>query len=244
MRLFHVESNEQIGAGVAGGAHAVGLGITAVGDGDVARFDTHAIQRFAFVERGDGEIGDPLAGDIVAQMQSKAGFAGSLDARAVDEADPILAHPPARRLVAARQLVFAKRDEPIAAATKPCEQGDVGNIDDPRRRSFRGQPAQRAPAGRIGQDQTQQISRALDVTRAVKRAVPTRQGLDRLGAASRATRAANMSGLVESGEENSCIPRLNRNWVAPSLRPEPSSIRRIGPRARTATQLQIRHDEL
>ena len=88
------QSNEQIGAGVAGGAHAVRLRITAIGDGDVARLDAHAIQRFAFVERGNGEIGDPLAGDIVAQMQPKAGFAGSLDTRAVDEADPIFVRPP------------------------------------------------------------------------------------------------------------------------------------------------------
>ena len=177
------QSNEQIGAGVAGGAHAVRLRITAIGDGDVARLDAHAIQRFAFVERGNGEIGDPLAGDIVAQMQPKAGFAGSLDTRAVDEADPIFVRPPARRRIAARQQIFAERDQPIAAAAKPHEQGDVGNIDDPAGRGFRGQLAQRPPAGRIGQDQAKQIGGALDVTGAMKRAVPARQGLDRLGAA-------------------------------------------------------------
>ena len=46
------QSNEQIGAGVAGGAHAVGLGITAVGDGDVARFDAHCDPAFRLRRAG------------------------------------------------------------------------------------------------------------------------------------------------------------------------------------------------
>src|SRR5271156_844236 len=116
-------------------------------------------------------------------MQTKAGLAGSLDARTVDEADLVSARRRARRFVAARQQVFAKRDEPIAAAAKPYEQRDVGNVDEPDRGGFRGQLAQRSPAGRIGQDQTKQIRGALDVAGAVKRAMPPRQGVYRVGAA-------------------------------------------------------------
>jgi hypothetical protein len=168
------QSNEEIGAAVANGAHGSGLGIAAIRYDDVARFEAHAIQRFAFVERGDREIGDPLARDIVTQMQPKAGLAGPFDPRAVDDADPILACGVARGRVAVRQQVFAERDNPIAAAAKSFEQGNVGNIDYSRRRGFGGEPAQGAPAGRIGQHQTKQIHGALDVPRAMKSAVSTR----------------------------------------------------------------------
>jgi hypothetical protein len=116
-------------------------------------------------------------------MKSKAGLAGTLDARTVYEADLVSARRRALRFVAARQQVFAKRDEPIAAAAKPYEQRDVGNIDEPDRGGFRGQLAQGSPAGCIGQDQTKQIRGALDVARTMKRAVPTRQGVYRVGAA-------------------------------------------------------------
>ena len=140
------------------------------------------------------EIGDPLAGDVVAQMQSKAGFAGSLDARAVDEADAILARPPgpagsSRRANRFSQSAMSQSPQRRNRASKATSETSTT----PRRRGFRGQLAQRPPAGRIGQDQTQQISRALDVTRAVKRAVPDAPGL-------RSPRRRR----VERGERQTC----------------------------------------
>lgn len=116
-------------------------------------------------------------------MQAKAGPAGPLDARTVDKADLISARRLLRRRLAARQQIFAQRNEPVAAATKPFEQGDVGNIEEPGRRGFRGQRAQGSTAGRIGQHQSKQIGGAFDVARAMKRAMPTRQRIHRFGAA-------------------------------------------------------------
>ncbi len=59
----------------------------------------------------------------------------------------------------------------------------------------------------------------------------------------RSTRAANVSGLGESGEENSCIPRLNRGKVNQRLRREPKSIRCTGSPAKLYEKLRKRHDE-
>lgn len=185
------QSNEEIGAAVANGAHGFRLGIAAIRKDDVVGLVAHTIQRFAFVKRGDCEIGDPLSRGIVTKVQPKAGPAWAFNARAVDDADPVLARSLSRGRVAAGQQGFAECDEPIAANTKTFEQRNVGNIDNSRRRGFCGEPAQGAPARRVSQHQTKQIRSALDMPCPMKRAMSTRQTIDRLGS----TESGHKSGV-------------------------------------------------